>query len=625
MSTNRREVTLPIIGRVGISFYCLSTIIYKLYEKTNEFERQKGIKHLGLISNEFEGVSHSRYEYLMLQCATADLFDYIHKGTSSTQGAIAVDGKKYKGNGLLKSWYMLSNFGHTKNTFGDEKSLSLFIKSNKEYRARILSSIKDKSLRSWSRDVIDGFKYHKFHYVISIWRIYKEQKRNVDEKELCLMALKLLLLDYNDLTMNVDKGKLSQLRQLFKKIRDTTIVSIDGHYSHTPVSVDLISSIMSFDLNSKSDLFNSINDIRSHLHEEIYLDKNVLARQRSYEIDSLDYIKSNPYSATYFDEITSKAIHKGLVEVGESNLKHFCRCVITKDMQPDTSYYDELRNITIKVRRKCKSAQCSLDTNPFNGNRYVDFYLDKNTFSKSELPPFLFSILQLIDDQITHLIGNVLENYHKLLNEVDYNIKLSGIDENISSEIIEKSSDVMVEIAWDSISKYIFPLFRNLLWSCLNYYFDSKYVLEISQAHNNYKAYSIGTPDSNDIITMDINSAIKNESDLGRKHELNQLKKSALKKYSGYKIASLERINIIDPSLPPERRVVTDIDSVLLKISENELILELFEAKSGKGNSEGKAIKELRKNVAPTLSKSHSNGYRIRPVKNMGAKIVIKS
>ena len=33
----------------------------------NEFERQKQIRHLGLISNVFENGSHTRYEYLMLQ------------------------------------------------------------------------------------------------------------------------------------------------------------------------------------------------------------------------------------------------------------------------------------------------------------------------------------------------------------------------------------------------------------------------------------------------------------------------------------------------------------------------------------------------------------------------------
>ncbi|WP_176963357.1 hypothetical protein [Mariprofundus sp. NF] len=66
----------------------------------------------------------------------------------------------------------------------------------------------------------------------------------------------------------------------------------------------------------------------------------------------------------------------------------------------------------------------------------------------------------------------------------------------------------------------------------------------------------------------------------------------------------------------------TDIDAVLLKISENSITLELFEAKNYKKKRENSAAKELRELLVPVLNGKGS--YRVTKVKGYGAKLVLK-
>ena len=157
---------MPSLGRVSINFYDAAQSSFDLYESTNEFSRQKCIKQLGLIAEVIEGASHTRYEYLMMQCALADILDNLHKGASAAQGSISLDGNKITGNSLIKSWFMLSNFGHAKNTYGDEKSLHLFLKKRPGFRSCLLAPIKDEKLRNWCGSILDEFYYHKFHFVV---------------------------------------------------------------------------------------------------------------------------------------------------------------------------------------------------------------------------------------------------------------------------------------------------------------------------------------------------------------------------------------------------------------------------------------------------------------------------
>lgn len=627
MNNIRRKVTLPSLGNVSVNFYGASSLIANLYEEIHEFERQKNINHLGLISTEVDGASHSRYEYLMLQCALTDVLDKLHKGTSS-QGSLKVSGNEFLGNGILKSWFMLSNFGHLKNTYGDEKALILYALRRSGFKSRVLSVIRSDSLREWCDEVISGFQYHKFHYVISIYRIYKEQPRRIDNQDRMALLMELLLLDVDKLSYRLNKSKLMQLRGLFDKIRNISIATIDSHYSHAPLSINLISSLVSFDEIEGGvfgrNITSSLVPLRRLLHEELYLNPVALASQRSYEFDALKYLHGLPKNNATYDKLIANACKNGIIKDHVRTLYPFCRMAIHPNIQPATDFYDEFRNITIRVRKGCANVDAYLDVNPYTKMRYADFFVS-NDFSESSMPKFLSNISDLIKDQIGYLIENVESDYNVVIDELREVAIRKGVDETLMSDIVSSSDAAIRRREWNVVRKHLFPLYRDLLWSVINYFVKDKYRIELASVDVSYDNYAVSFPELGDwYLKKALSKAIEKEEvvDPDRAHELRMLNNCARRRFSGFKIAGLVRIDIKDMTQPPEKMKATDIDAVLLKISDKSVFLEFFEAKNYRRSRESNAAKELRKYFVPVLNKK--GRFRITRVPGYGAKLTLR-
>ena len=116
---------------------------------------------------------------------------------------------------------------------------------------------------------------------------------------------------------------------------------------------------------------------------------------------------------------------------------------------------------------------------------------------------------------------------------------------------------------------------------------------------------------------------LEEKDDLDRLHELKQLSHSCRRKYDGFVFVCLARIIVYDPTKAPSERLVTDIDSSIIKITMEEMILELNESKNTKKNKESNAVNELRKRLVPVLN-NKAKGYRVKRVKGFGGKLVIK-
>ena len=118
-----------------------------------------------------------------------------------------------------------------------------------------------------------------------------------------------------------------------------------------------------------------------------------------------------------------------------------------------------------------------------------------------------------------------------------------------------------------------------------------------------------------------INHAIDEERhDKNRVHELTHLMRSSRRSFDGYVFVCLARIRIFNPSKAPAERIVTDIDSAIIKVGEKKIIIELNESKNQKKGGERKAINEIRKNLVPVLN-SNAKGYRVREAKGFGGKL----
>lgn len=119
-----------------------------------------------------------------------------------------------------------------------------------------------------------------------------------------------------------------------------------------------------------------------------------------------------------------------------------------------------------------------------------------------------------------------------------------------------------------------------------------------------------------------MDKAIVSEKDLDRKHELNQLKQSAYRKFEGTVLICISRIKIYNYSLAPDKRIVTDIDGVVLKFNEDVLILELHESKNT-AKPVKDALKDINDKLIKTIDKK-IKGVKIKEVTKYGGKIYIR-
>lgn len=202
------DTIIPNIGKVRIKFYGVDCKIFNIYKELKEFERQKKIKQLGIIAYINDGANHTRFDYLASQCAYVDILDNLNKGAQNIQlGSIKINKKEVKGNSLLKSWFLFSNMGHCYNTFSDEKALLMYAFSDKGFRMELINTIKDNDLKKWCKNIIMNLEYSKFHYILSLYRIYK-YRFNQHNTEDIINPLKILLInDSSKLVTDSNKFK----------------------------------------------------------------------------------------------------------------------------------------------------------------------------------------------------------------------------------------------------------------------------------------------------------------------------------------------------------------------------------------------------------------------------------
>ena len=615
---------LPVTGRIRVNFYNCCADTYEIYQEQNEFERQKKIKHLGLVSRIFDSSNHTRYEYLMLQCALVDMVDALNKGESQVAlGSIKDDRSEYLGNGLLKTWYMLSNFGQCFNTFGDSKSLLLYLLQNKAEKSKFLNIIKDVDLKKWCRAVIDDYEYRKFNYVLAIYRLYKEYFGK-SKKTRQLQALKLLFLkedDYPKLVRNWPK--LNRLRRVFETIRDISIISIDGHYTHTSISVDIVSAIssMSDSEHAYSEKFMSdaLQPLLAILNEEIYLDESIIAMQRTYEVKALDNIKSK----ANFETSINDAITLGILDDIKSH-SPFLRLNYPRDIQPDSTLYKEFRSVQI-AKRGCPNIEVTLDQNFYQGHRYLDVLVDHDSLSREEIGTIFFRISNLVSDNLKYIVRKKAEKFLSFNRKVSKKLRDAGTSQQLLDEVDGILAHEMIPLVLDGLESSVSPAYKAILYSVLRYVFNDRYNLDLEHHNSSYKSFdfrleNLATTQFNENIEL---AKARNAADPDRVHEIEVLRKQIRGESDNFVYVCIDRLLVLDMTANPDKRKYTDIDGVVLFVNSREARLEIIEAKNTK-NAVRDAKKDINKTLIPALNKGRIKGYKVAPLKGKGAKLVIK-
>lgn len=613
----RIKEDIPVLGTVTVNFLDLSDRIFCIYQDSAERERQQDTPHLGLISYAFSTSNHSRYDYLILQCVISEIIENTFKGTTNAQGSIKLNGKEYQGNDIIKSWALLSNYGHCKNTIGDEKTLLLTCLQKKSFKNKLLRSIKDESLRKWAEKVMENYDYINFHHILSLYRLHKNLKRRVTFKNELFTVYKLLLLPELENKAIANPSQITQLKTIFNIVRDIAVVSLDSRNSSLPINLDILGTILSIDNFEKryqnSKISALLEPLYSILCDNLYLNIRSQTHQRSYEVNA------NGENNFEFPESIDKAINIGLSDPTSCKLKHFLRIKLhSKNMRFE--HMSQATRDVLRVKKNIETVEASMDLNPFTDERVIDFYTNEH-FTRTEFPLFIYNISQVILRQILGTVKTEFDKTEEIIKIIDYQLQKLQLQQQ---DVTTFNKPIINHIE-DKITKALIqnniPAFKHLLWAVLRYHIDEEYHFDIDHhITNEYDFYAIKTSGYSSLDNID--TAITNEDNEDRKHELRQIKKSASRAFKGTTIICLSRIKIYNYSLSPAKRIITDIDGVVLKFNEKELILELHESKNTK-QPINDAIKDLKKHLVKTLNKNITR-VKILPIKGFGAKVYIK-
>jgi hypothetical protein len=292
---HREKATLPTFGTVAVDFHSESETIALLFSEQKEWDRLRTVPHLGVAASVFSGVHHSRLEYVLLQCAVTALVGKLHRhdeqfALSNNVDLAGISRPISSGEELLKIWILLSNYGHAQYTYGVERSLLQQAMEDPDVKEWLTRSIWPADLRRWAINTIDAHRYPDFRYVLTLLRMSLLPAGD-RRKRLVARYLRNLLLPVNDLlpTAPAARYKLARLRQLFRTVRLLSMVALDAHYSHHPISLNINSAVIGLaDLLSTTvgqQGFNElINGMAGWLADELYLHPSALAAQKEYEL-----------------------------------------------------------------------------------------------------------------------------------------------------------------------------------------------------------------------------------------------------------------------------------------------------------------------------------------------------
>ncbi|WP_320939760.1 hypothetical protein [Lysinibacillus capsici] len=177
------------------------------------------------------------------------------------------------------------------------------------------------------------------------------------------------------------------------------------------------------------------------------------------------------------------------------------------------------------------------------------------------------------------------------LNALQEDIKFEGINfgkfsSKLFNNVLNRSTEVYLSILRD--------MFEQVFKDILKYLLKDNYTVQFLKTK--YRHFVYHNKDQQHFLKNDFLDAITNEKDVDRIHEIEQLHKSTIRKFDGYVLLLLCRAKVFDITKAPNQRL-----SMIIKISENELVIEFNEAKNIKKNRERVAAKDLRDKFVPVL------------------------
>lgn len=622
------QATLPTLGSVVINFYRETDQVLEFFGD-GELDRLGRVPHLGVASSVFTGVQHSRQEYTLLQCAIVELVARLHSHAEQLALAnkVSIDGTSEKvssGEELLKSWFLLSNFGHAKQTFGTERGLLSQARQNPNVADWIFEATPETDLKKWAQQVIREFRYEDVHYLLVLLRLRYNNPHD-PRKHLFRQLVRNLVLPEGELLETADSEdhyKLRRLRTLHSRIRALAIVTIDAHYSHSPFDVQLQSAINSLARfltgAGGAERFNRfVREMGAQLADELYLHPNSCAVARAYDRKVSKRFPARFKSANKndrLDRFLTQIMADGFGQAEPGNLHPLFRFSTGRGGHILDIGDDRLASRKQLEKRVASppETQVSVDMNPFSKEVYLDFFFQP----ESATPPAIASVQKKIRSWLERLIRERAENQRP------------SFPPSLTEEIRTEISRVIRRFEEQEIRRAQ-PVFDELFYGTMRFLLPngwSVYIREYDRETHEEPSvrYRLRTRAGRayDTVTEEIGRVIATQSYFGNDDRVQELR--ALERVLQHRQADLV-LAVYDPL------IITDQfdhdrdqwDGAILEIDDDRVRLTIIEAKNygSRERTENRAFKQLRDSIEIICSE-HRIKYRRRRIAGLGAQAV---
>lgn len=574
-------------GPINIELYHYSEMIYDFLnrDKINELDRLKKINHLGLISEFYEGVRHSKWDYIIIQLYLSQLLRKYGKITGLASNIKLSGGKEISVIDLINSWSFLLNIGHLQRTFAAERLWFDEVLNNKIIRDYIKLKLERKPFQKKFKELIENEDYYGFYEIISVLYI----------KEILLKKSKQIsndMLDIFEIFYKKDKRiSVNKAKTIFKRIRYLSFVYLDTNNSHSCINIHttLFFNHMKQNVNdiiAKEDnelrvvfsdieriLFNTVyssTDYKEYLAN--YYKKRKKQLNQKIKLKDSEIKKGHNFEQKFIRLLLSAREHDIALRFATDEWKHIVRFNLRSD------YIG---------RDVCKYCKEEIELNDIENKYFLVESVKADDLETSIIDVFSNNGLNQKD---VCIIANKIKNYINKYYSINYY-------EHYPLEIDSALEDL-----------FIFS-FKSLLNKNFNIHFT----------HNTPLVYTnfsyIQTKSKTKSIIRNLIKDTKNEDiEKERKHELlcllNVIRDINL---NGTTIISLRNVEINDDNL----KSIAEFDGVGINLSKNIIKVILVEAKSGKDSS-NVALNDLKKKMEkldinkykiPNRTRKRKNGY----------------
>jgi len=209
---------VPGLGKLSAQLYENSSATYLLLNSNDHIKRMRNIEQLGVIHNVYEGVHHSRWEYVMTQLG---LLHRLYPSDKKAGGRplegwglnsdIEFLDTRFSGTEVIQIWILLSNAGHLPGTFSSEKALMKYIIKDSRIKEILRNSLKDDNVKLYFDYILETEDIYNFNKVLSFFFLEHYRDQDPELVDLLIEVLKFYCIGCDSLKKEVTPEKMISL------------------------------------------------------------------------------------------------------------------------------------------------------------------------------------------------------------------------------------------------------------------------------------------------------------------------------------------------------------------------------------------------------------------------------